>query len=323
MKIKSCEFIVVASNIFWIVVVVILSAVLLSKKDNFQMSMFTADIDTQPTLISNDNPPKQEQAIEVYKQKTIPKIIHFVFIDKENENNENVTLSELYQNCKKKVSDLNPDYKIKLWNGKMCKELIATHYPWFLKYYESFPSFIFKVDAIRLFILHFEGGVYMDLDITCVKQIPYELINRDVLLFVNENVPDTGIIGGARHHKFFSVCIQTLFFEYINETRKVNKPTDIHPQRTQDCCGALLIAKVCSKMYGCIPKNVVKVTDYFEQYKFENYKFTTDPVFVNHFSQSWNIDKNGDSITGFRPLQKETDPIFKSGYYCEMAIFNS
>ena len=42
-----------------------------------------------------------------------------------------------------------------------------NEYPWFLSTYISYPYDIQRVDAIRYFILHKYGGVYVDLDIGC------------------------------------------------------------------------------------------------------------------------------------------------------------
>jgi hypothetical protein len=313
-KSGKCDIILIVSNLFWIVVVVCL-CVFLYKKTN------------EPKIINKFIPNiekyQSEKNIVVSDIPIIPKIIHFVFIDKQNHDNDNITLPPLYEECKNSVMAMNPEYTFKIWNGSMCKELISKRYPWFLQYYESFPSFIFKVDAIRLFILHFEGGIYMDLDIKCIKPIPTEFLHRNILLLTNNGSPDTGIIGGINNHIFFTICIQTALFEYINEAVLAKGYDKIFVDRTQDCCGALLVTKVCSKIYGVIPLNSLKVSDYFRKYAFEEIDFTDDPVFINNFSQSWNTNTKGDHLTNYRNTHNESNRILENGYYCNMYIFNN
>ncbi len=67
--------------------------------------------------------------------------------------------------CKK----LNPGYKYSLWSDSDLEAFIAKEYPWFLETYQTYPYPIQRVDAARYFILHKYGGVYIDLDITCLE----------------------------------------------------------------------------------------------------------------------------------------------------------
>ena len=55
-------------------------------------------------------------------------------------------------------------YKYKLWNKKMCEDLIKE-YSSFKDIYDNTRYTIMKVDIIRFIILHKYGGLYADLDI--------------------------------------------------------------------------------------------------------------------------------------------------------------
>ena len=55
-------------------------------------------------------------------------------------------------------------YKYKLWNKKMCDDLIKK-YSSFKGLYDNVRYTIMKVDIIRFIILHKYGGLYVDLDI--------------------------------------------------------------------------------------------------------------------------------------------------------------
>ena len=51
-----------------------------------------------------------------------------------------------------------------MWDNKSCDRLIKK-YPEFLDLYNSVKYPIMKVDIIRFIILHYYGGLYLDLDV--------------------------------------------------------------------------------------------------------------------------------------------------------------
>ena len=66
---------------------------------------------------------------------------------------------------------LHPSYKYILWDKKKCRDLIKTHYDWFLPIYDKYPYVIQRADAVRYFILFRYGGVYSDIDLEPAKSI--------------------------------------------------------------------------------------------------------------------------------------------------------
>lgn len=64
---------------------------------------------------------------------------------------------------------LNPDWEFKLWTDDDNLKLISEYYPELLELYNSYDANIKRIDMIRFLYLHKFGGVYMDLDITCLK----------------------------------------------------------------------------------------------------------------------------------------------------------
>ena len=57
-----------------------------------------------------------------------------------------------------------PEYKHILWTDESARDLIKTHYNWFLETYDNYDMNIKRADASRYFILHHMGGIYADLD---------------------------------------------------------------------------------------------------------------------------------------------------------------
>lgn len=50
---------------------------------------------------------------------------------------------------------------------------LQEHYPWFLPTYLAYPYSIQRVDVLRYFILHKMGGIYIDLDMGCLKPLDF------------------------------------------------------------------------------------------------------------------------------------------------------
>lgn len=103
-----------------------------------------------------------------------------------------------------------PDYEYMLWTDQSARELIASDYPWFLPVFDAYKYNIQRADAIRYFVLHKYGGVYMDLDIGCKRRL-------DSLLRFEAIVPKTIPVGvsndlifAAKGHPFMVQLMENL-----------------------------------------------------------------------------------------------------------------
>ena len=106
-------------------------------------------------------------------KKQIPKIIHQIWLDRNLSNNETPPDKYLRLGYPFSWLERNPNHEYKLWNRDMVNNLLENHI--ILKKYSSFYSklahFIEKCDFARFLIMYAEGGVYIDLDFGCVKDI--------------------------------------------------------------------------------------------------------------------------------------------------------
>jgi hypothetical protein len=68
-----------------------------------------------------------------------------------------------------------------LWTDASSREFIAGHYPWFLDTFDNYTYPIQRADAIRYFVLHHYGGIYLDLDIGCLRPLDPLLIYPVIL----------------------------------------------------------------------------------------------------------------------------------------------
>jgi mannosyltransferase OCH1-like enzyme len=53
------------------------------------------------------------------------------------------------------------------WTDENADSFFEEHYPWFLDTWNSYPSIVQRADAMRYFVLHKFGGVFLDMDLFC------------------------------------------------------------------------------------------------------------------------------------------------------------
>ena len=89
-------------------------------------------------------------------------IIHQIYINFYNLSE----MPEVFKRCQIEVMKYCDEnlYDYRMWDNKSCERLIKK-YPEFLDLYNSVKYPIMKVDIIRFIILHYYGGLYLDLDV--------------------------------------------------------------------------------------------------------------------------------------------------------------
>jgi len=110
----------------------------------------------------------------------VPKLIHQTWVD--------TNVPEKWRAAQKSCMDAHPaskNYTYKLWTDEEGLDLIREEYPWFLPTYTSYPYSIQRVDAVRYFILHKYGGIYLDLDMGCNRELTFM---RYVVLYCDVSI---------------------------------------------------------------------------------------------------------------------------------------
>ncbi|KAG4304593.1 hypothetical protein PORY_001986 [Pneumocystis oryctolagi] len=150
---------------------------------------------------SNSYP--EDHKTEIRKE-IIPRIIHQTW--------KNETIPEkwlkAYNHCKK----LHPDYKHILWTDEKARNFIAQEYPWFLHQYDKYPYPIQRVDSLRYFILVHYGGIYIDLDIECLRPLDPLLSYSAWLRTTTPTGISNDVMGSVPYHPFFLYVINRLKF---------------------------------------------------------------------------------------------------------------
>lgn len=90
---------------------------------------------------------------------TIPRIIHQMW-------KTNNLLTYPIKNSHYQWKKFYPNYEIKLWTDKDIEELFnLNEYKYLKEIYKTYPYSIQRSDLARLIILHYQGGIYADLDV--------------------------------------------------------------------------------------------------------------------------------------------------------------
>lgn len=79
----------------------------------------------------------------------------------------------------------HPNWEYKLWTDEDNERFVAGHYPEFKAIYDAYPANIQKVDAVRYLILQTYGGIFVDLDFACRRNME-ELLQHATCAFGKE-----------------------------------------------------------------------------------------------------------------------------------------
>lgn len=96
----------------------------------------------------------------------VPQILHQVFLTEGLPS----TLSK-YRGAVESCHALHPDWEQNIWTDDAANEFIATHYPNLLPHYIGYKQRIQRANILRYALLDHFGGVYLDLDITCLHPL--------------------------------------------------------------------------------------------------------------------------------------------------------
>lgn len=142
----------------------------------------------------------------------IPKVLHQTWKDNQ--------LPEAFSDCVASWKANHPDWEYRLWTDVDNRRLVAEHYSWFLETYDTYPKPIQRADAVRYFILHKYGGVYVDLDFLSCKPIDPLLSGRRCVLGVEPpnhcrhwGVPElvcNALMATVPEHPFMETVIRRL-----------------------------------------------------------------------------------------------------------------
>jgi len=147
----------------------------------------------------------------------IPRVIHQLWRD--------TAIPERYHHLVESWKRHHPEWDYCLWTDATMRALVAERYPDFLPTYDGYDLPICRADAARYLILHAFGGLYVDLDMHCLK--PIDALIEDVELAIavepaahldNPEVKARGLaklvcpsfIASAEAHPFFALVARLM-----------------------------------------------------------------------------------------------------------------
>ncbi|WPH00506.1 Hypothetical protein R9X50_00333500 [Acrodontium crateriforme] len=99
-------------------------------------------------------------------RKYVPKIIHRIFLQEGRKS----TLSN-YRAGLESCRRIHPDWEQKIWTDENATEFMREHYPAIAPHYTGYAQSIQRANILRYALLDHFGGVYLDLDVTCLDSL--------------------------------------------------------------------------------------------------------------------------------------------------------
>lgn len=138
------------------------------------------------------------------------------------------------EECRRVLPD---DWTLRLHTDDDNRAFIAREFPAYLELYDSYDVNIKRIDAVRYFYLYRYGGVYMDLDFTCLK--PLEALpltpGHASMGFQRFTIHDIESIANAfmvapPRHPFIASIIHRL-----NSSSRLLYHSKVHPMKATGC----------------------------------------------------------------------------------------
>lgn len=140
-----------------------LSAVILLNIPNTRAMIHIGHFFSGPSLTQADIASTRGQ------DQFIPKIIHQIYHNWDDPSNE--TAPDDFDATRQSCTTINPDFEYRLWTANSSRQFIETHYEWFLQTYDSYPCHTQRLNTLRYFLMRHCGGIYMDLEYTCSRDL--------------------------------------------------------------------------------------------------------------------------------------------------------
>lgn len=149
---------------------------------------------------------------------SVPKIIHQIMFNFDTKYPIDTStyvkrpIPEKWEESPIEWKHYHPTWRYILWDDLMARNLIKTHYSFFLDTYDNYKYPIQRTDAARYFILHHYGGIYCDLDLVPIEPIDRYLngIGIDVYFVYGDICVANSFIASRKGAKFWELVFQKL-----------------------------------------------------------------------------------------------------------------
>ena len=170
----------------------------------------------------------------------IPKIIHQTW--------KTTDIPDEWKDAVNSCKQINNEFTYILWTHETMDIFVKNNFPDFYKIYKSYKYDIQRCDAFRYLVLYKYGGVYLDMDIICKKNLN-NFLHYDLVLTRSSNIEASftnSFYMVIPNHPFFKFCIDKLP-DYIDSFQYFGKHLHV-----MNSTGPLFLTKMVNN-YGKIP----------------------------------------------------------------------
>ena len=103
----------------------------------------------------------------------------------------------------------HPGWRFECWDEVKSRALMRQCYAGFYDMFDAYPLDIQRIDSIRYFILNAFGGVYLDMDMECLRPID-DLIENKTFLLSQTLIYNNAVMGSSAAHPFWTILFERL-----------------------------------------------------------------------------------------------------------------
>lgn len=113
---------------------------------------------------SGDTIPAFLEGTRLEEDLVIPRLVHQVFL-REGRNSTLSKYTAAIQSCQQ------PGWNHTMWTDETARSFMRIHYPALYRHYIGYKQSIQRANIVRYALLDHFGGIYVDLDVTCIKPL--------------------------------------------------------------------------------------------------------------------------------------------------------
>jgi hypothetical protein len=175
-----------------------------------------------------------------------------------------------------------------LWTDARSRDFIAEHYAWFLDTFDNYTYPIQRADAIRYFVLYHYGGIYLDLDVGCLRPL-------DPLLVYPVILPKT-IPVGVSNDLMFSEKGHEFLFQAIHNLAVFDHSWILNYPTVMFSTGPMFISiqyGLYASAHGAMSRDAVRILPKSLYGKNAKPDEARHSFFVHYYGSSWHADDAG------------------------------
>ncbi|EFN59134.1 hypothetical protein CHLNCDRAFT_137953 [Chlorella variabilis] len=155
------------------------------------------------------------------RQLRIPKLLHHVYLPDEHAFAEAAKAGKLRAEWPLSCRLMHPDFEHMLWDMRAAKTLIKRHYPELLPAFLGYNEVTRQSGAIRAAILHRFGGLYLDIDVSCLRPSTDMLAGADVVLqgAATSQPVSNGAMASVAGHRLWAQAMELMVERFLTDPK--------------------------------------------------------------------------------------------------------